>query len=249
MSVIEPGSREAAFAAASIRRRMDARASATLSKGDDASDMAADLSNLLRSAARLKARNGRKSERKTLPALLFLTDPGRIADPVAALKRLPSWLDGRLGVVFRHFGAKNRLETALNLKRLCARRHWVLLIGADPALAARIQADGVHLPERMAARAQSLKRRRPTWIVTTAAHDRKAMRRAAKADAFLLSPAFPSQSASAQGKKPLYRRGLAHAAGQTKTPLYALGGVNGGTIKKIENMRGIMGGALVSGLF
>ena len=162
--------------------------------------MAADLSNLLRSAARLKARNGRKSERKTLPALLFLTDPGRIADPVAALKRLPSRLDGRLGVVFRHFGAKNRLETALNLKRLCAQRHWVLLIGADPALAARIQADGVHLPERMAARAQSLKRRRPAWIVTTAAHDRKAIRRAGKPNAFLLSPAFPSQSASAQGK-------------------------------------------------
>jgi thiamine monophosphate synthase len=75
------------------------------------------------------------------------------------------------------------------------------------------------------------------------------MRRAGKPDAFLLSPAFPSQSPSAQGKKPLYRRGLAQAAGQTKTPLYALGGVNGGTIKKIENMRGIMGGALVSGLF
>lgn len=249
MSVIEPGSRDAAFAAASIRRKMDDRASATLSKGDDTSDMAADLSNLLRSAARLKARNRRKSERKTLPALLFLTDPARIADPVSALKQLPRGADGRLGVVFRHFGAKNRVEIAKNLKKLCAQRRWMLLIGADTALAVHIQADGVHLPERMAAKAQSLKRRRPAWIVTTAAHGQKAMRRGGKPDAFLLSPAFPSQSPSAKGKKPLHRRGLARAAGHSKTPLYALGGVNSSTIKKIENIRAIVGGALVSGLF
>ena len=228
---------------------MDARASATLRKGDDASDMAADLSNLLRSAAHLKARSHRKSERKTLPALLFLTDPGRIADPVAALTRLPRQADGRLGVVFRHFGAKNRLETARKLKKLCARRRWILLIGADPDLAARIRADGVHLPERMAAKSQSLKRRRPTWIVTAAAHRRKALKASRDADAFLLSPAFPSQSPSAKGKKALYRRGLAHAAGHTKMPIYALGGVNSDTIKDIENIRGIIGGALVSGLF
>lgn len=248
MSVIEPGSREAAFAAASIRRKMESRASATLSKGDDASDMAADLSNLLRSAARLKARSRRKSERKTLPALLFLTDPGRIADPVAALTRLPRRADGHLGVVFRHFGAKNRVETAQKLKKLCARRNWILLIGADPALAAHIRADGVHLPERMAAAAQSMKHRRPNWIVTAAAHNRKALNRYENVDAFLLSTAFPSESPSVAGKKALYRRGLAGAARSTKTPLYALGGVNGKNIKSVENIRGIIGGALVSGL-
>lgn len=248
MSVIEPGLREAAFAAASIRRKMESRASATLSKGNDASDMAADLSNLLRSAARLKARSHRKSERKTFPALLFLTDPERIADPLAALNRLPHRLDGRLGVIFRHFGAKNRVETAQQLKKLCDRRNWILLIGADPDLAAHIRADGVHLPERMAATAQSLKRRRPNWLVTAAAHSRKSLRRSGHVDAFLLSPAFPSESPSAKGTKPLYRRGLAGAARCTRTPLYALGGVNEKTIKRIENIRGIVGGALVSGL-
>ena len=228
---------------------MDARASATLSKGDDASDMAADLSNLLRSAARLKARSGRKSERKSLPALLFLTDPVRIADPVAALSQLPRRMNGRLGVVFRHYGAENRVETARKLKRLCARRNWLLLIGADPDLAARIRANGVHMPERLAAKAQTLKRRRPNWIVTLAAHSRKALKRSGELDAFLLSPAFPSQSSSAKGKKALYRRGVASAARQTRTPIYALGGVSSKTIKKVGNIRGIVGGALVSGLF
>lgn len=207
-----------------------------------------DLSNLLRSAARLKARSRRKSERKTLPSLLFLTDPTRIADPVATLAHLPRRADGRVGVVFRHFGAKNRVETARQLKKLCARRRWILLIGADPALAAHIRADGVHLPERMAATAQSLKRRRPNWIVTTAAHSRKSLKNTGKVNAFLLSPAFPSESPSAKGKKALYRRGLAGAARYTRTPLYALGGVNSRTIKSVENIGGIIGGALVSGL-
>ena len=153
-----------------------------------------------------------------------------------------------MGVVFRHFGAKNRVETAQKLKKLCARRNWILLIGADPALATHIRADGVHLPERMAAKGQSLKRRRPNWLVTAAAHSRKSLRRSENVDAFLLSPAFPSESPSAAGKKALYRRGLAGAAKSTKTPLYALGGVNGKTIKSVENVRGIIGGALVSGL-
>lgn len=181
--------------------------------------------------------------------MLFLTDPGRIADPVAALTRLPRQANGRLGMIFRHFGAPDRLETAKKLKKLCAKRHWPLLIGADSALAARIGADGVHLPERLAAKAQTLKRRRPTWIVTAAAHNPRPLKRAAGLNALLVSPVFPTESPSAKGKKPLHRRGLASAARHTKTPIYALGGVNGKTIKHLENIQGISGAALVSGLF
>jgi thiamine-phosphate pyrophosphorylase len=232
---------------------MAARASATLSKGDDASDMAADFSNLLRGAARLKAQSGQKSGFQKLPALLFLTDPDRAPHPIEALKRLPRCADGRLGVIYRHFGAPDRLKTAKKLKTLCNRRKWTLLIGADANLAARIGADGVHLPERLARTAQNLKRRRPTWIVTAAAHSRKGLTHssglASGLDAILLSPAFPTESPSAKGKKALRRRGLAEAARHAKSPIYALGGVNGRTSKYLENIRNIGGAALVSGLF
>ena len=211
--------------------------------------MAADLSNLLRSAARLKAQSGQKSRTPNLPSLLVLTDPARAPDPVEALRRLPPIANRRLGVVFRHFGASNRLEIAKKLKKLCVRRKWVLLIGADMGLAARIQADGVHLPERLSQTAQSVKRRRPAWIVTVAAHSRKSIKRAGGIDAILLAPAFPTESPSAQGKKVLRRRGLAQAAKGAAKPVYALGGVNRKTIKYLENIPNIGGGALVSGLF
>jgi thiamine-phosphate pyrophosphorylase len=206
--------------------------------------MPADFSKLFRIAAHLKARNGKKK----LPALLFLTDPDRTPDPVAALQRLPRRADKNLAVIYRHFGHPGRVQIARKLKSLCVKRGWLLLIGADPALAACIRADGVHLPERLAGAAHALKRRRPNWIVTAAIHGPKAARRARGADALLMSPVFPTDSASAKGKKIWRRRGLARVAARATPPVYALGGINSKTINYLENIENVSGAALVSAL-
>lgn len=151
-----------------------------------------------------------------LPRLWFFTDPARTPDPVAVARTLPRGT----AVVYRHFGAADRLEVATALRRLPG---VVLLIGADPGLAELIGADGVHLPERLAAHTARLKRRRPRWLITVAAHSARALRLAAGADAAVLSPVYGSRSPSAGA--PL---GVARAALLARTapvPVIALGGV------------------------
>lgn len=152
----------------------------------------------------------------TLPTLWFFTDPVRTPDPVGVARTLPRGA----AVVYRHFGAADRREVAAELRRA---RGLVLLIGADAALADDIGADGVHLPERIATQAAALKRWRPAWLVTVAAHSAAALRRAETAEAAVLSPIFASRSASAG--KPL---GLARAArmvAEAPVPVIGLGGV------------------------
>jgi len=119
------------------------------------------------------------------------------------------------------------------LVRLAHSRGILILAGADPALAAAIGADGVHLPERLAAKAGGLKQGRSRWIVTAAAHSRAAIVRArrAGADAALVSPAFESASPSAgRALGPVRFAELVRGAG---LPIVALGGINAKTARRI----------------
>lgn len=150
-------------------------------------------------------------------------------------------------MVFRAFG---RADAEQQGRRLCAaarRRGVKLLIGADPRLAARLGAQGVHLPERLAWRSGALKRARRAWLVTAAAHSPRAVRAAksAGADAVVLSAVFASASPSA-GKPigPLRLAGLARRAG---LPVYALGGINDATAGRLK-AAGLIGLAAVDGL-
>ncbi|MFZ3007547.1 MAG: thiamine phosphate synthase, partial [Phenylobacterium sp.] len=87
--------------------------------------------------------------RKPLPHLLYFTDPVRTPDPEAVAARLPKGA----AIVYRTFGAPDADIVALRLKAIARRRGLKLLIGADESLAARVGADGVHLPERLVSRA------------------------------------------------------------------------------------------------
>ncbi|MFM8374937.1 MAG: thiamine phosphate synthase, partial [Phenylobacterium sp.] len=124
------------------------------------------------------------------PPLLVFTDPDRTPDPVALALSLPRGT----GLVYRAFGAPDRLEIARALAAIARRRGLVLFIGADVGLAVRIGAAGLHLPERLAGRAPRL--RRQGWLITAAAHSLRAARRPG-VDAFILSAVFPSASPSA----------------------------------------------------
>lgn len=147
----------------------------------------------------------------------MFTDPDRTPDPVALARRLPRGT----GLVYRAFGAPDRLETARALAAVARRRGLVLLVGADARLAARVGAAGVHLPERLAGRARRL--RRPGWLVTAAAHSPRAAR-VGGIDAFILSTVFPSASPSAGA--PLGTLRFAARARTASAPAYALGGVD-----------------------
>lgn len=179
--------------------------------------------------------------RKALPRLLFFTDPARTPDPAAIAATLPAGA----GVVFRHFGAADAEAQARRLLAVARARRLVLLIGADAALAARIGAQGVHLPERMAGRAAALRRR--GWIVTVAAHSPAAVARAwlSGADAAVVSTVFPSNSPSAGA--PIGPVRLARMARTARLPLYALGGLNDKTARRLKDA-GLAGLAAVDAL-
>jgi thiamine-phosphate pyrophosphorylase len=153
------------------------------------------------------------------------TDPDRTPDPLALARRLPPGT----GLVYRAFGAPDRVETAQALAEIARRRGLVLLVGADPELAVRCGAAGLHLPERLAGRAPRL--RRPGWIITAAAHSTRAARRPG-VDAFILSAVFPSASPSAGA--PLGALRFALGARRAAAPVYALGGVNDQTAARLR---------------
>jgi thiamine-phosphate pyrophosphorylase len=181
---------------------------------------------LTRIAATLKRRAG---ARKTLPGLLFFTDPVRTPDPEAIAERLPAGA----AIVYRPFGADDAAGRGRRLAEVARRRGLLLLVGADPALAAALGADGVHLPQRLAHLARRLKAARPGWRVTAAAHDLASARAAVRggADAVVLSAVFASLSPSAGPPwGPVRFAAMARGLG---APVYALGGVNARTARRL----------------
>jgi len=178
-----------------------------------------------------------------LPPLLFLTDPERTPEPWLIAESLPRGA----GIVFRAFGQRDARAIGLRLKAVARRRGLLLLVGADPRLARAIGADGVHLPERLAGRAGAVRRARPGWIVTAAAHGWPAVVRAARAgaQAALVSIVFPSASPSAG--HPLGAVRFAALTRRSPIPVYALGGVNGSTAKRLARS-GAAGIAVVGAL-
>ena len=195
---------------------------------------------LSRAAARLRPWLVRG---KPLPNLLFFTDPERTPDPKRVAERLPAGA----AVVFRAFGAPDAAAQGARLREITRRRGLLLLVGADEDLARRIEADGLHLPERLSMELPRLRTARPDWLITLAAHDEGAARTgaAAGADALVVSPVFPSRSPSAGA--PLGVESLKRIVEAVETPVYALGGVRADTVSRLEDV-GIVGIAAIEAL-
>ena len=183
-----------------------------------------------------RARRGRQ-----IPCLWFFTDPVRTPDPLAVVRRLPK----RAAVVYRAFGADDADVTAMALRRLTRARGLLLLIGADDALARRVGADGVHLPERLAGHIGRLKRGQPKWLVSAAAHGHAAILRARNADAIVVSSVFSSRSPSAGAA--LGPQRFTWLARTVRTPVIALGGVSNKNAPRLLST-GAAGLAAIDGL-
>jgi thiamine-phosphate pyrophosphorylase len=169
--------------------------------------------------------------------MLAFTDPARTPGVEALALSLPRGA----GLVYRAFGAVEAESVARRLKTIARRRGLLLLIGADAALALKIGADGVHLPERLAGQGAGL--RRKGLLVTAAAHSPRAAR-VPGVDAVVVSAVFPSNSPSAG--KPIGPARLAAIARATPRPVYALGGVTNETARRLLST-GVMGLAGIDG--
>jgi thiamine-phosphate pyrophosphorylase len=145
--------------------------------------------------------------------LVLMTDD-RKADWAAAARRLPL---GSL-VVVRARSTEKRLMLARSLGGIAP-----LLIADDPALAARIGAAGLHLPEKRMGEAMHWRAAHPDWIITSSAHSLRALMQARELDAVFLSPVFAT--GSHKNATPLSPARAAFIASHAMVPVYALGGI------------------------
>jgi len=184
-------------------------------------------------------RQVRRTWDSDMPPLMFLTDPKRVTDPVAVATALPP----HSGVILRHFGLADQIKLAAPLAETCRARGHVFLIANDPDLAKRVDADGVHWPERSLANARR-------WggkfaIQTASAHSRRAIWHAHQAsmDAAFVSAIFPSNSPSAG--RPIGPIRFRTLAAKAPLPLYALGGISAATASRVTSYGGL---AAIEGL-
>lgn len=187
---------------------------------------------LARAAARLNARHGRG-----LPPLVLMTDDARDLDWAAAVAALPRGA----AVIVRHRDPRAREILARRLRTAAVARGVKLLIADDEALAVRVRADGLHVPQRHAARVAAIIDRHPHWLVTASAHDAAAMR--VPADALIVGPVFAT--ASHPGARGLGVARFASLANSARH-VYALGGVDAVSVQRLAAMR-IAGVALIGG--
>jgi thiamine-phosphate pyrophosphorylase len=167
-----------------------------------------------------------------MPSLVLLTDDERLPDPCAAARCLPP---GSL-IVLRARDNARRAELANALLKIAQAQSLKLLIAADPQLAARVGAHGVHFPEAMSAEASHWRVRRPQWLITCAAHSMAACMKAGLvgADAALLAPVFAT--GSHLGRKPLGLFRAAAIARFAPLPVLALGGIGSQTASRLPAM-------------
>lgn len=168
---------------------------------------------------------------------LYLTDTRVHAEPEQILERLPP---GSL-VMLRDYDHVDRENLARGLAAACRKRDLNFLVGADAALAARVGAVGVHLPEGLAVRLPLLRYKYQQMIFSTSCHSAPAMIRAARfgADAVLLSPVFATKSHPESFSLPGRVLGpvrLSRLCRMTDLPVYALGGITADNIHRLRHI-------------
>ena len=143
--------------------------------------------------------------------------------------------------LLRSYDAQGRKKIAKDLLKFCKMKKLKLLIASDIKLAKDINAHGVHFPEYMIKKKKKINwiivkkiKSKKNWIITTAAHNLQAIKKAENydIDAALLSPVFSSKSHP--NSKSLGINKFIKIIKKTKLPIYALGGIN---IKNVKSLR------------
>jgi len=194
-----------------------------------------------------------RQRRRDLPVLWLFTDAVRLVDPCAAIAALPPRL---CGVVFRHDGVAGRAALARRVARLCRALGIALVVAGDARIASAVGA-GVHLRggHRSGFERRGFGKRgygQRSWLragalVTSSAHSAAEVRRAMAmgVDAVFLSPVLPTPSHPGAPALGVVR--WAAGARQARGAVMALGGVEGGMIRRLPRWCGGAGaiGALM----
>lgn len=151
-------------------------------------------------------------------SLVFMTDRKRAPNPLLVARALPKGS----AVVLRDYGMPKRAALAAQLAQICAARDLFLIIGADPLLAGRVGAKGLHAPSWFRIR-NDLSR---DLIITASCHNDAELRAAKVGGAHIafLSPVFSTESHPEAPE--LGARCFRHIAAASPLPVLALGGVN-----------------------
>jgi thiamine-phosphate pyrophosphorylase len=182
--------------------------------------------------ARLAQSFGRRCHPR-LPPLVFFTDDARLPDPLPAIRALPP---GSM-VVVRHRNPAQRRKLAEAVAPIARARGLNWIIAGDPVLAGEMRAHGVHFAESNIAAAARWRVKRPRWLITCAAHSLSACARASRSgvNAIFLAPVFATQSHPGRSfLGPLRTRLIAQLA---DFPLYALGGIDSHSAKRLVGAR------------
>jgi len=153
-----------------------------------------------------------------VPNLIFMTDSGRVRNPVEVCLRLPA---GSI-IIARDYDHPDRVGLAFELRRVTREQKQFLLIAGDPALARYVGADGLHLPEYQLRYPPNLA---SFGLVSAACHSHRALLQAEKlgVDFAFVSPVFTTNSHPDAKALGIHR--LARLAAISKVPLVALGGI------------------------
>lgn len=175
-------------------------------------------------------------ERGLLPAGIFMTDYHAVPAPEQVITQLPKGF----AVIFRDYHHPEREILARSLRQLCHQREVLFLVAGDAALAEKLGADGVHLPEYQMAQAERIRDNQLDWLITVACHDSAAVQKAAglDIDAGLIAPVFVTDSHPETHSGAQTTLGLSGVRAMVRAadlPLYALGGITK------DNARQLMG--------
>lgn len=153
------------------------------------------------------------NQRQPLPAIWLISDARNDAALDRALKRLPRGS----GLVFRHYHLpeSERLARLRQLHRIAGTRGHVVALAGNAAEARRWSAQAAYGADLA---------RGPALLRLVTVHSLRELRRAARADAVLLSPVFPTRSHP--GGKVLGPLRWHAIAARSQVPVIALGGMN-----------------------
>jgi thiamine-phosphate pyrophosphorylase len=191
----------------------------------------AKLASRLNCPRRQNASGAPASGTEPLPVYFLLTDHVRLPDPTPLLERLP------LGavIVMRHTDPDRLRPLA---RALIPRAHALglkVLLAGDVRTALKLKCDGVHLSQDRARRGHLRIQVPPKFLITAAAHNAFALRRAALAGAHmvLLSPVFVTESHPQT--KPLGVLRFSRLSALSPLAVAALGGITPTTVKRLRH--------------
>jgi len=167
-----------------------------------------------------------KASPARLPPMILMTDPTIHYDVRQSALAMPD----ETTIIYRHFGAREKLEVAHILRQITFKKNQKLLIGHDADLAIECGADGVHFKRDANLILPMLWRQRcQNWIITMAGLKDKHVYKGdlSVLDGLFISSVFPSQSRSAGhaiGVEAFQKR-----VATMMVPVIALGGINART--------------------